>query len=115
MTSSHRLTTRPTWTSIEADVREGMALDPENKYLPSNLAPALLFQGKKDAALAEYKKWMDKPFGVQDYPTYREAFLDDLNTFEKAGIPLLGRQMWRRCGSCCLASDEVRNRNILTG
>lgn len=53
---------------------------------PSNLAPALLLQGKKDAALAEYEKWMGKPFGEPDYPTYREAFLDDLNTFEKAGI-----------------------------
>lgn len=74
-----------TWSAIEADVREGMALDPDNKFLPSNLAPALLFQGKKDTAMAEYKKWMDKPFN-EDYPTYREAFLDDLNTFEKAGI-----------------------------
>ncbi|MFN0175358.1 MAG: tetratricopeptide repeat protein [Saprospiraceae bacterium] len=70
---------------VESDVREGMALDPDNKYLPSNLAPALLFQGKKDAALAEYKKWMDKPFNEDD-PTYREVFLDDLKTFEKAGI-----------------------------
>ena len=28
---------------------------------------------------------MDKPFN-KDYTTCREAFLDDLNTFEKAGI-----------------------------
>ena len=81
VTSSHP----DTWSAIEADVREGMALDPDNQYLPSNLAPALLFQGKKYAAISEYKKWMDKPFN-KDYPTYREAFLDDLNTFEKAGI-----------------------------
>ncbi|MBC7773869.1 MAG: hypothetical protein H7246_00415 [Phycisphaerae bacterium] len=71
---------------MESDVREGMALAPKNKYLPSKLAPALLLQGKKDAALAEYKKWMDKPFGEPNFPTYREVFLDDLNTFEKAGI-----------------------------
>jgi len=70
----------------EADIREGMALQTENKFLPTNLAPALLFQGKREAALAEYKKWKDQPFGEQGYPTYREAFLDDLNTFEKAGI-----------------------------
>ncbi len=69
----------------ESDIREGLRLHPENKYLPSNLAPALLLQGKKQAALAEYKKWKDKPFGEYDMPTYREMFLSDLDTLEKAG------------------------------
>jgi hypothetical protein len=54
--------------------------------LPSNLEPALLLQGKQDEAMREYKKWKDKPYGEQNYRTYREAFLDDLNAFEKAGI-----------------------------
>ena len=74
------------FAAVEADVREGLALQTENKYLPSNLAPALLLQGKQREAMEEYNRWKDKPFGEQDYPTYREAFLDDLNTFEKAGI-----------------------------
>ncbi len=63
-----------------------MALQTENKYLPTNLAPALLLQGRYKSALAEYNKWEDKPFGEQNLPTYRVAYLDDLNTFEKAGI-----------------------------
>jgi tetratricopeptide (TPR) repeat protein len=74
------------FAAVEADVREGLALGTDNKFLPTNLAPALLLQGKQKEAVQEYKKWKDKPFGGQDYPTYREAFLDDLNTFEKAGI-----------------------------
>ncbi|NUN99745.1 MAG: hypothetical protein HUU01_03925 [Saprospiraceae bacterium] len=74
------------FAAVEADLREGLALGTENKYLPSNLAPALLLQGKQKEAMQEYKKWKDKPFGEQGYATYREAFLGDLNTFEKAGI-----------------------------
>ncbi len=71
---------------VEADVREGLSLGTENKFLPTNLAPALLLQGKFEAAQAEYKKWKDQAFGEQGYETYRAAFLDDLATFEKAGI-----------------------------
>ncbi len=71
---------------IESDVLEGRSMGLENKFLNSYLAPALLLQGKQKEAIQEYKKWKDKPFGEQGYPTYREAFLDDLNTFEKAGI-----------------------------
>ena len=74
------------FAAAEADVREGLALVAEHKYLPSNLAPALLLQGKQKEALLEYQKWKDKPFEEQNYPTYRDVFLDDLNTFEKAGI-----------------------------
>ena len=71
----------------EADIRAGMQLDSTNKYLSTNLAPALLLQGGKyKAAQAEYEKWKDQPFGEQDLATYRDAFLDDLNTFEQAGI-----------------------------
>jgi tetratricopeptide (TPR) repeat protein len=72
--------------AVEADIREGMALQTDYKFLATNLPPALLFQGKLEAAIAEYQKWKDKPLGYQNLPTYREAFLDDLNAFEKAGI-----------------------------
>jgi hypothetical protein len=33
-----------------------------------------------------YEKWKDQPFLAPDYPTYRKAFLEDLDAFEKAGI-----------------------------
>jgi len=72
--------------SVEADIREGLALGTENKYLHTNLAPALLLQGKYEEAMAEYKKWKDRPFGERGFAMYGDAFLDDLNIFEKAGI-----------------------------
>lgn len=82
------------WTGIllkrfdqaEADIREGLKIDANNKYLNSNLAPALLFQGKREEAFAEYQKLKDHKFGGQGFDTYRAVFLDDLNTFEKTGI-----------------------------
>jgi tetratricopeptide (TPR) repeat protein len=74
------------FAEVEKAILEGLTLDASNIYLPTNLAPALLLQGKREQALQEYKKWKDKAFGEQDFPTYREAFLDDLNAFEKAGI-----------------------------
>ncbi|MEM6967018.1 MAG: hypothetical protein AAF573_19810 [Bacteroidota bacterium] len=72
--------------AVESDIREGMALATKNKYLATNLPPALLLQGKYKEALVAYRKYKDLPFGVQGLPTYKEAFLDDLNAFEKAGI-----------------------------
>jgi WD40 repeat protein len=71
----------------EKDIRAGIALDSRYNILYANLAPALLLQGKKfKEAQAEYLKWKDKPFKQSGFTTYKDAFLDDLNTFEKAGI-----------------------------
>jgi tetratricopeptide (TPR) repeat protein len=74
------------FAEAEADIREGLALGTDNKYLISNLAPALLLQGKKAEAIAEYKKRKDQSFLPSEFPTYRAAFLDDLDAFEAAGI-----------------------------
>ena len=76
----------------EQDIREAMSLGTENKYLATNLPPALLLQGKKTEALAEYQKWKDLPFGEQGLATYRNAYLDDLKAFEAAGIIPAERQ-----------------------
>ena len=71
----------------EQDIRAGLALDSTHLYLHSNLAPALLLQGKFKEAKAEYARWKDKTFGVaNDLPTFKDAFLDDLKVFEEAGI-----------------------------
>ncbi|MCI4668449.1 MAG: hypothetical protein MRZ79_09935, partial [Bacteroidia bacterium] len=70
----------------EKDLRKGMALPFENPYLHTNLAPALLLQGKFKEAKAEYIKWKDKPFPDEHGKTYRNIFLDDLKVLEEAGI-----------------------------
>jgi len=70
----------------EADVREGLALNSEITFLYICLAPALLFQGKREAALKEYEQWKNQPFLESKYSTCRQRFLEDLDTFEKAGV-----------------------------
>ena len=70
----------------EQDIRAGVTADSTNILIQTNLAPALLMQGKFNEAKEEYEKWKDKVLNVNGFDTYREAFLDDLNTFEEAGI-----------------------------
>ncbi|MEM6807255.1 MAG: tetratricopeptide repeat protein, partial [Bacteroidota bacterium] len=70
----------------EKDIREAMKLSVKNKYLATNLAPALLLQGKYKQAEKEYLKYKDQAFEEQELATYKDAFLDDFKTFEKAGI-----------------------------
>ncbi|MEL6698683.1 MAG: hypothetical protein AAFP89_20740, partial [Bacteroidota bacterium] len=74
------------FAQAEALIQEAMALPYENGYLPTNLAPALLFQGKKKEALKVYTSYRDQPFEVGSYKTYADAFLDDMKAFERAGI-----------------------------
>jgi WD40 repeat protein len=74
------------FNTAEQDIRAGIAVDSTYKYLYTNLAPALLLQGQYKAAEAEYLKWKYQPFGEPAMATYREAFLQDLEVFEKAGI-----------------------------
>ena len=74
------------FATAEALIREALALNVENKYLHINLAPALLLQGKLEAAIEQYRYWKDRPFGEQGLATYRDAFLDDLKAFEEAGV-----------------------------
>lgn len=64
----------------------GIYLDPEYKYFYTNLPPTLLFQGRVDEAMNEYKKWALQPFGEQGLATYKDAFLADFEEFEAAGI-----------------------------
>jgi len=71
--------------SAEISIIRSLALDPNNIYAPSNLAPALLLQGRIREAEIEYKKWKNKPF--QEDSTYRDAFLQDLEEMEQAAVP----------------------------
>lgn len=70
----------------EKNIRKGISLVPEYKYLYTNLAPALLLQGKTKQAISEYKKWANKPFNEANLPTYKEVFLADFKEFEAAGV-----------------------------
>jgi len=71
--------------NAEIDIREGLSINSNYKFLKGNLAHALLLQGKYEVARIEYQKLKDQSFGFLGYKTYREAFIDDLKTFEKVG------------------------------
>ena len=72
--------------AAEDALQQAFQLPVNNKYLATNLAPALLLQGKREAAFAAFNKWKDQAFNEPNYPTYREVFLDDLATFQSLGI-----------------------------
>lgn len=78
----------PDGTGAEASIRRGLTFDPDNHYLISNLPPALLLQGKLEAAEAQYRQWKGQRFGI--YPNnnqdFRKVFLEDLKDLEAAGI-----------------------------
>lgn len=80
---------------------KSLAVAPEFEFAYTNLAAALLLQGKYDQAEKVYRQWMDKPLniGVEglletigDDPsapssaTFREAFLQDLKDLERVGL-----------------------------
>lgn len=71
------------FASSEAFLRLGISIDATYAILHTNLAPALLFQGKYEAALAEYKKWKNQPYKTK---TYGYAYLRDFRYFEKYNI-----------------------------
>ncbi|MEO6037527.1 MAG: hypothetical protein ABIQ93_03870, partial [Saprospiraceae bacterium] len=76
----------PDGKAAEESLRRALELNPENKYIATNLAPALLLQGKYAAAEAEYKKWAPLPFNESGLATYRDGFLDDMKTMEEQGV-----------------------------
>ena len=77
----------PDGKGTEASIRRALELDPTNVFAPTNLAPALLLQGRRKEAESEYKKWKDLSFNRQDLLTYRDVFLKDLKALEAAGVP----------------------------
>lgn len=76
----------PDGAAAEASLRRAYELDSANKFIPSNLAPALLLQGRWPEAEAEYRKWKDLEFDENVFSTYREAFLEDLSELERQGV-----------------------------
>ncbi len=70
----------------ENTLQRGLQLDSTKFPMLARIAPALLFQGKTEAALQEYRKWKDASLGNQSHPFFKEIFLADLRQLEEAGI-----------------------------
>jgi len=71
----------------EKAIRRGEELDPELRFLYTNLAPALLFQGELEQGKAVYMEYMDKPYDAsRNLPYYRDVFLKDIAVFERENI-----------------------------
>lgn len=77
---------KPDGIGAEKSCRRVLELDPTNKYPHTNLPLALLLQNRQNEAKNYYLEWMSKPFGIQNFAKYRDAFLDDLKNLEKADV-----------------------------
>jgi tetratricopeptide (TPR) repeat protein len=69
--------------AAELSAKRGISLDASQEWVSANLATALLYQGKWDAAKTLYLSLKDKVFGKV---TFKETFLSDLDELEKAGV-----------------------------
>ncbi|MBL7809120.1 MAG: hypothetical protein JNN28_14970 [Saprospiraceae bacterium] len=72
--------------AAEICIHRSLQIDSTNKYAFKNLPPAFLLQGRWPEAEAEYHKWKDVKYGENNLPTYRDAFLSDLNELERQGV-----------------------------
>ncbi|MEN0051932.1 MAG: hypothetical protein AAF806_33005, partial [Bacteroidota bacterium] len=70
----------------EKAARKGLTLDDTATWINTNLATALLFQGKYKAAKVIYEQLKDQPYEFDESQTYRNIFLDDLKTLEMEGV-----------------------------
>lgn len=62
-------------------IEKGMQIDLKNIFLNSNYPLALALDGQIDEAKKVYLSLQNKPFNEQ-YSTFKEVFLDDIQTFE---------------------------------
>ncbi|MCL6257470.1 hypothetical protein M3O96_00100 [Aquiflexum sp. TKW24L] len=70
--------------SSEAALYKALKYDSTNLYPYTNIPPALLLQGRIEEAKFKYMELKDNYF--DDYLTFKEVFLEDLNLFETMGI-----------------------------
>ncbi len=71
----------------EHAARRGLELDESQRWINTNLASALLYQGQMEEAKALYLKLKDETDGDS---TFREIFLQDLDALEEKGITCEG-------------------------
>ena len=65
------------YTESEQYAREGLSVDPTKHWLASNLAAALLFQGKYVEAEKIYQQYKSE---------LKDGFLDDFQQYAEAGV-----------------------------
>ena len=70
--------------AAEQAARKGLAIQPELEWINTNLAPALMYQGKWKDAEAIYSTFKGKPYDEER--TWTEVFLADLAALEAAGV-----------------------------
>lgn len=80
----------------ELSLKRSIELDSENLFPYTNLPPAYLLLGKIEEAEKEYKRWKNKPFGLLEFDTFKDAFLDDLEKFEEAGLKGINFELARK-------------------
>ena len=71
------------FAEAEQSARAGLAKDPGEEWIKTNLALALLYQGKWEASKEVYLSLKDKKYGEG---TDKDTFLSDLAELEQAGI-----------------------------
>ncbi len=71
----------------EVTLNKGIEIYEDNPYFYTNVPPALLFQGRVKEAKELYLFYKDMDFDADaGYPKYKDAFLDDFESFEKERI-----------------------------
>jgi len=70
--------------AAEAAARQGLSLDPSQTWIYTNLAHALMFQGKLDPARALYAKYTGT--SMPDERLWEEVIRDDFEELREAGL-----------------------------
>jgi tetratricopeptide (TPR) repeat protein len=65
---------------------EGLAKDSGETWIYSVLAPAYLLSGDFAKARSIYSEWRNKPYSLDETQSFREVFLQDIETLKQAGI-----------------------------
>jgi lipoprotein NlpI len=74
------------FAAAEQAARSGLALDETATWIHTNLASALLFQGRYKETKVIYDRFRNVPSENEPSKTYRKIFLEDLEALEAAGI-----------------------------
>lgn len=65
---------------------EGLAKDSAETWIYSVLAPAYLLSGDFAKAKSIYSDWKNKPYSLDETQSFREIFLQDIDTLKQSGI-----------------------------
>ncbi|QGY47284.1 tetratricopeptide repeat protein [Maribellus comscasis] len=74
------------FVKAEEAARKSLAFGKETEWVNTNLAHALLFQGRFEEAKEIYQTFKDKSYRQDKSKTYKDFFLQDLKELEEAGI-----------------------------